>query len=46
MLELIRMSSNMAGGNQQKQLFITEFCYKQVNLFFEERDTFSISLTV
>ena len=28
----IRMSTNMADGNQQK----LEFCYKSVNSFFEE----------
>ena len=36
MLELIRISSNMADGNQQKHLSITEFCYKSVNLPLEE----------
>ena len=35
MLELIRMSSNMANGNQQKTS-VTEFCYKSVNLLQEE----------
>ena len=29
------LSTNMADGNQQKHLS-TEFCYKSVNLFFEE----------
>ena len=36
MLELIRMSSNMADRNQQKHLSVTEFCYKSVNLLLEE----------
>ena len=36
MLELIRMSSNMADGNQQKHQSVTEFCYKNVNLLLEE----------
>ena len=35
MLVLIRMGTNMADGNQQKQSVI-EFCYKSVNSFFEE----------
>ena len=35
MLVLIRMGTNIADGNQQKQSVI-EFCYKSVNSFFEE----------
>ena len=35
MLVLIRMGTNMADGNQQKQT-VNEFCYKSVNSFFEE----------
>ena len=35
MLVLIRMGTNMADGHQQKQSVI-EFCYKNVNSFFEE----------
>ena len=35
MLVPIRTGTNMADGNQQKNFF-TKFCYKSVNLFFEE----------
>ena len=34
MLELMRMSSNQADGNQDSSG--TEFCYRSVDLFFEE----------
>ena len=35
MLVLIRMSTNMADGNQQKHL-LPSFTYRSVNLFFEK----------
>ena len=34
-LELTRMSSNMADGNQLKPS-VTDFCYKSVDLLLEE----------
>ena len=36
MLELIRMSSNMADGIKPTETSVTEFCYKNVNLLLEE----------
>ena len=36
MLELIRMSSNMANGNQLKHLLPSFASYKSVNLLLEE----------
>ena len=30
------MSSNMHGGRKPTETFVTEFCYKSVNLFFEK----------
>ena len=36
MLVSIWMGTNMADRNQQKQSSVIEFCYKSVNLFFEE----------
>ena len=40
MLVPIRISTNMADGNQQKHLV----CYKSVNLFFEELLNFKVIL--
>ena len=36
MLVPMRISTNMVDRNQQKYLLLIEFCYKSVNLFFEE----------
>ena len=36
MLVPIYMGTNMAAGNQQIETFVTEFCYKSVNLSLEE----------
>ena len=35
MLVLIRMGTN-SGGRKPTQTSVTEFCYKSVNLFFED----------
>ena len=44
MLVPIRMGSNMAAGNQQKHLRVTEFCYKSMNLSLEELKNIKVIL--